>query len=954
MPNVSNQQKIINEITAKLEKNNLLVEKNGKKTLNLEKFNVHLENASDNLGEIIPGIVQISKEQVALINHGLEGTINFISSFQTLNTAFAVFAEKPDALMKYSKRIEELENLEDFILKDVNLSLVNMESMLKATFKEVAGYYTALANIIYSEEEGGTIRIDYKRNAYLENLLDEVMGKDRQKGIKKSHEMKKSLGLVQIIQSLVYVSKDIRKIDISSEKSIEETYIKTSGGESITIDRDVVDSLKSISAQLLDSLNNAGLFIDKQGEEVRIIKQIGYEELILAQNGTKALDELEKTLGQHKKITQFFIESSKKVKGLENMDVASSDKAKLFEEISRNLSKQEDAKKVHDDIIKKQMGLIVDVVNTFASIVSLWGHQVDKEISIAQVAGKSANALEKLAKVQVSSFGESASVEPLLVAKKTQESIEKTCNKAKELKNVEKVMQYLLGRVKDLVSFNRGIESQIRETRKEVREAAEYKREQLKSIKKVLYERYSEKQKKIAKIINNFNDKISRLASNSNIKENEGFIEKLLNEFAKINSSLMKSIGEIEEKTIIISKNPEKFPKSCEELGLILDKSDNKVDLMFDHLQRFNKIFSDDFRIYSNLSQSYKELLDGITPFMTMIDYISSTQKSLISKKIDLRELNQYLKAFLKVFEARRKSQAEEASIDADLSRIMREVKMDKDHYYEKYIQRMGKGFELLKELEEFTKEYFSNAQDRLSKAYSMAENWTQMFSFEFKEYNKKLKDMNYGFLDKLFRTENYKEKDFFLELKTIENSFERIDLQIDKLSRLNLKKAGDVPEFCKTSVVFVNEMLSGYKELASTITKVSEVINIINNNLNIFKSKNINTLANFLAIIKENNEKIGKIEADFDFDELDKIRVEDVLRSLNSLTDFSSLSRKSEANLAKLKKIEPVVVKTVEDFKNALLIFYTSYLTNENVGLEGSEKEKYESIKKTAQERLK
>jgi two-component sensor histidine kinase len=181
MPNVSDSQRIIDEITSKLEKNNLLVEKTGKKTLNLEKFNNHLENASNNLGEIIPGIAQISKEQIALINHGLEGTINFISSFQTLNTAFSVFAEKPDALMKYSNRIEELENLEDFLLKDINLALTNMESMLKATFKEVAGYYTALANIIYSEEESGTITVDYKRNAYLENLLDEVMGKDRQK-----------------------------------------------------------------------------------------------------------------------------------------------------------------------------------------------------------------------------------------------------------------------------------------------------------------------------------------------------------------------------------------------------------------------------------------------------------------------------------------------------------------------------------------------------------------------------------------------------------------------------------------------------------------------------------------------------------------------------------------------------------------------------------------------------
>ena len=212
-----------------------MIEKDGKKTLDLKKFNDNLEIASNNLGEIVPGIAQISKEQVALINHGLEGTINFISSFQTLNTAFAVFAEKPTIstaekpeesmkeLLKNSQTIKELEDLEGFILKDISSSLVNMESMLNATFKEVAGYYTALANIIYSEDESGEIVIDYKRNRELENFLDEVMGKDRkrtiningeEKDIKRKHTLKKSLGLVQIIQSLVDVSKEIEKVDI--------------------------------------------------------------------------------------------------------------------------------------------------------------------------------------------------------------------------------------------------------------------------------------------------------------------------------------------------------------------------------------------------------------------------------------------------------------------------------------------------------------------------------------------------------------------------------------------------------------------------------------------------------------------------------------------------------------------------------------------------------------------
>ena len=97
--------------------------------------------------------------------------------------------------------------------------------------------------------------------------------------------------------------------------------------------------MKSISAQLLDSLNNAGLLIKKQGEAVRVINQIEYEQLILAQNGTKAVDKLKETLRKHRSITDFFLESVKKTLELKDMDVeklSDSQKVELFNEISEN------------------------------------------------------------------------------------------------------------------------------------------------------------------------------------------------------------------------------------------------------------------------------------------------------------------------------------------------------------------------------------------------------------------------------------------------------------------------------------------------------------------------------------------------------------------------------------------------------------------------------------------
>ena len=74
------------------------------------------------------------------------------------------------------------------------------------------------------------------------------------------------------------------------------------------------------------------------------------------------------------------------------------------------------------------------------------------------------------------------------------------------------------------------------------------------------------------------------------------------------------------------------------------------IRYQFGSIKGFNKTFSDDFKIYLKLSERYKKLLDGIKPFTEIINYVSSIQKKLISEQLSLKELNQYLKAFLKVF----------------------------------------------------------------------------------------------------------------------------------------------------------------------------------------------------------------------------------------------------------------------------------------------------------------
>ncbi|MFA5333994.1 MAG: hypothetical protein WC376_05875, partial [Candidatus Nanoarchaeia archaeon] len=195
------QQEILNEITEKLKENKLLIKDGDKSKLDLKKFNKNLSLASENLGNIVPNIIEVSKEQVALVNNGLEGTINFIRAFQTFNTAFAVFVEKPEIFeQRYKGRITELENLEEKLIKDVGDNLSNLDEMLSETFKEVAVYYTALANIIYSEDEGGFIAGHYRRSSKLKDKMKNIY---ERKDTSKTFVMKKSLGLVQIIQSLV-------------------------------------------------------------------------------------------------------------------------------------------------------------------------------------------------------------------------------------------------------------------------------------------------------------------------------------------------------------------------------------------------------------------------------------------------------------------------------------------------------------------------------------------------------------------------------------------------------------------------------------------------------------------------------------------------------------------------------------------------------------------------------
>jgi len=938
-------------LVEKLKENKLLIKEDGKSKLDLTVFNKNLENASKNLGIIVPSIVEVSKEQVALVNNGLEGTINFIRAFQTFNTAFAVFAEEQDIVNKMVYKIDELENLENKIIDEVGSNLENLDEMLTETFKEVAGYYTALGHIIYSEEEGGMIEVKYERSTALKDKMSKIY--TRKDELKKDFKMEKSLGLVQLIESLVNVDKEVRKIRIDEKTEKTEYYITgTTEGKpeasKIKIDIDMVNALKGISSELLGSLQGAGVLVQDESKRINVIKQEALEQKFVAQSGKKAVEEIKRKLAEHSKITKFLKDNNIEIKRLGIFNAKEQDKAKVYEEITGKEKENDQAKKAHDQIIKNQMDLIIEVVNAFGSIISLWGDQVSNEISIAQVADKAVIAIDKLSKVEIKA---NINAEGLLVARTTQEQIKKTCEGAKELKNVGKIMQMLLQRVKSLLSYNQGLEAQIRQFHGTKKEANDYKKEELKNIKKLLYERYPGISLNVSKAMKEFNKKVAYLVESKNKKENQQLITNMLSTYNNIEKSIKIGIERIGEQTELVTKDISKFPDGCKELGLTLNATDDKIDNIFDSFRGFRKTFEGDFEVYSHLSDDYSIIVNGINPFLEIIDHIIETQLKLAQKKIDLKVVNQSLKAFTMLFEENKKILKEEDKVNTDLLNMMKEVGLSETDYYKKYKDDLKESGKLLEELEKEVSNYFKDAENKTGEAYKLANDWVSTFSVNFRTYNQEFKDLKTGLFDRFLKTIKYKEKNFFSELKNIKKSFAEIDSKVNKLSKLNLKKPKDVAEFCKFSTEFVNDIVSGYKDLIKEITYVVEIMHLVNENLTKLKDTKLDKLKGLIEKINILNDKLNSNEDKYvDLEEFDRLNVTELFDSLKKLSDFSELSKRSSQEFKELSKSKDSILSYSEKLRNNLLIFYTTYLTKV---LPVKEKDKYEKILKEAKSKI-
>lgn len=945
------QQKILNEITEKLKENKLLIHDGDKSKLDLKKFNKNLSLASENLGNIVPNIIEVSKEQVALVNNGLEGTINFIRAFQTFNTAFAVFVEKPDIFEnRYKGRINELENLEERLINDVGDNLKNLDEMLSETFKEVAVYYTALANIIYSEDEGGFITGHYRRSSELKDKMKNIY---ERKDTSKTFVMKKSLGLVQIIQSLVDIKKDVDHIKLENGKEMKEYYINTSSKDKdarIKVDIDIIDALKNISGELINSLNNAGLFVKDENEKIQIIKTKALQQRYVSQSGKKAVENILENLKKHKKITEFFKNNFEKIKQLKKVEVKENEKAKLHEALVLEMHEGDNAKKVSDKIIKNQMDLIIEVVNAFGSVISLWGDQVTNEISIAQVADKAIISIDKLSQVQIKSGIEN---EDLLVAKKAQVAISKTCSYAKELKNVGKVMQMLLQRVKSLLSYNKGLESQIKQFYSGNTEMQNYRNSKLKEIKKLMYERYPQVSKQVSKTIESFNDKIKYLADKKNMGGNDKFFNKIIENYIRIRSSLINSTKLIKEKTSLIETDMSKFSESCIDLGKSLDKSDNQTDNFYDTFIKLKETYNDDFKVYLSISDDYREFVKGLSPMLDLMRYMISMEKQLGKDKIELRVINQSLKAFTLIFEENKKIQKEETQLDKELSKMMKQLGLSEKDYYKEYKKQLGDLKNMLEDLEKEVKDYFEGDKKQVTEAYNLANNWIGSFEVDFKDYNDKLKSLNIGFFEKLFKTQSYKEKDFWQELKVVKKSFDSMDNHISKLSKMNLKPGNDVPGFCKFSVTFVNEMMKGYEELIIEVARILGIMNLVNENLSKVQVTNITDFKNMIELVKESNEKLETLEKNTkNLEEFEPLNVDKILEIIKKFTDFSKLSDTSKDYLKDLNEAKDDIKSLINNLRNNLLVFYTTYLKQAN--LPEKEKKKYIEIYNEAKSKIK
>lgn len=899
----------------------------GNKTLNLDFFNKQVQTASNNIGYVVPAIVDVTKEQVAVINKGLEGVINFIQAFQTANTFFAMMAENPGKIEKYEESFDlnKIEALEKQLIDDVNRDLTEMDAFLTDTFKEISSYYVLLANVIYSEETGKKIKIEDRRYIFsdvYERKIQPLSG-----------EREVGLGLVQIINSFDNLTKKVRKIKIDkdSDKTKEVYTVKSSEGGRIDLEISVLESLKSLSAGLMSSLKRVGFVVEEESKSVEKAKNIILNQKFAAEWGKKTTFESSQIVKREFEVLKFFKNKSKELKAMKELVKATSDGKKKsdIKNASDKLKKElEDAKKYHDKIVSEQIKFINQTVRAFADIIKLWGEQVDNEVHIGQVAGKCIKVIKKLTKLQVK---ENADVQALLLSGKTQDSIQKTCNEAKGLKNANKVMSLLMERIKALLNFNKKLEDENQYYYKTNTEMDEFKNKKVKEVSQLLNYKYENSVKKAEESINNFNQILNKLSSEPNIGANT----KLVNEFNTYFENLItlfdnfeKQLGEAKEVV-----NIENFKDYCDNLGTNINNVSDNIQTLIKNFNGLKETFTDDFDDYKKAFQAYNEFVKTVGPLVDAVEYIIKVNKKLSSEKIDLKVLNHSIKSFKNRFDRLKQDQEAYNKTSEELSKVMKEVGLNHD-YYKDFEKRLGEeNKDLLNKLNEELKKYYYD-KELLDKMYKKVDAWIKKFDSKFKEYKKDLKSMKTGFFSKLFKTKSYKKSEFWDELKTVEKSLKKYDKHMNKIKdKINLehKKGEPVKSFCKNSVVLINDLLKSYSTLVKEVYSVVEVMRVVVTNINELINKGyFDEFKQMIAVINEFNEKLEDIEEkNIDLDEFQEIPIDKLMNTFNDLTDFQRLSKATEENAVKLKNNKETLVKKTKSLRISLINFFLKYLTS-------------------------
>lgn len=929
----------IKNLIKKFDENKLLTKVYGKNKIDLGVFNNSLQTASKNLGIIIPSIIEVSKEQVAVINHGLEGVINFVRAFQTVNTTFALLTENPNDVVIWKNKLNNIQSLESHIVDDVKDTLVNLDKMLKESFKEVSVYYSALGQIIYSETAEGTIKLKYERSGKLKELMNQIYRRDVQPT---NISLQKSLGLVQLIKSLTNVSRSVKSIEIDSETQLKYYEIigsKDGKDKKIKLDIDVLKSLQSLSGELLNSLNRVGLLVQNENGEVQVMKANLYQQKVLSQYGVEIISESINALRKDKGVVEYFI---KQCEHHAHVSITSrgDNSAKKYSATTAILSEAEKAKKVHDDIVKRQIVFINKVIEVFIKIVSLWGDQVDNELHVGQVADKAVIALKKLSQVELKMDSELDS-QSLLLTVKSQDSIRETCNKAKDLKSVGKVMQFLLKRLKSIVSFNEGLENGINSYHRDSERYRTFQRAKLKRIKELIYNRFPDMSNKISRTVTRFNKLLAYLTNSRNVYENTRLFNEFEQHYRTIDNSFTKFVKELNKK--IETVTPENFRTDCEELGSVMQILQNNVDNLFDNFNSLKQTFNNDFRKYIEISDAYKMFVKEISPILDLITYIIGVQKRLASERVELKTLNYRIKAFQEIFKKLKHSQKEQASLDTNLRKVMRSVGMarDSNYYYKKYTQRMDvKLRTLFKKLEEYVNTYFSDSK-RMKRAYNEVNKWIKTFDVNFKEYNLELKGMKIGFFQKLFKTQSYKKSQFWDRLKKVQKSFSLLDVQIHKLGKINLHTSNNVKTFCSNSVVVVKVLLGGYKTVVSEMDEILNTMDIVVKNLNTLTSEGyISKFSELFNNIQSFNTKLDDIEnRTFDLEEFDTFDVREILDSVRNVTTFEVLRETTDIQAIAIKNYKRRILYNVELVREKLIEFFSKYLIEVYGNLDKSKK---------------